>query len=201
VAAISCQARVDETQDDFERRLFQPFVGKFIPREKNPDPVKEEELVRQQPFNEVRVHFPAGIRERKYWKSAVPNVLSNDNGWRVHVFYHENRSALEAYQRVGDTLNDFEIQNILRANQGDSEWQKVEPESLETKASAIGCNYQLANGNLRAKVIGNWLLVYSAKLDAHVKEQQRIMLENLTAQQSERIKHQQTTAAGSTSGF
>jgi hypothetical protein len=200
-SSISASARVGETQDEFERRLLQPYVGKFIIREKNPDPAKEEEILRQQPFNDARVHFPAGVRERKYWKSAVPNVLSNENGWRVHVFFDENRSALEAYQRVGDTLNEFEIRNILRANQGASEWRKIEPDSLETRASAIGCDYQLADGSLRARVVGNWLMVYSAKLDNHVKEQLRITEEKRAGQQEERIRNQQLAAPGSTSGF
>jgi len=199
--AVPSHARVDETQEEFERRLLQPFVGKFVTREKNPDPVKEEEMLRQQPFNEVKTHFPAGIRERRYWKSAVPNMLSNENGWRVHVFFLENRSVLEAYQRVGDTLSEFEIQNILRANQGSSEWRKVEPESLETKSSAIGCDYQLADGSLRARVVGDWLLVYSVKLDTHVREQLRLVHQNNLQQQEERARLQQITAPGSTAGF
>lgn len=199
--ALPAIARVGETQDEFERRLLQPSVGKFVPKEKNPDPAKEEEILRQQPFNEARTHFPDGVRERKYWKSAVPNVLSNDNGWRVHIFFQDNRSVLEAYQRVGDSLSQFEIQNILRANQGASEWQKVEPDTLEAKASAIGCDYQLADGTLRARVVGNWLLVYSASLDAHVKEQIRIIEERRLSQQQERVRTQQLTAPSSTSGF
>lgn len=201
VPSLPVSARVGETQEEFERRLFQPFVGKFIPREKTPDPFKEAEVLRQQPFNDIRELLPPGIREGKYWKSAVPNVLSNDDGWRVYVFYHDNRSAFEAYQRVGDVLSPFEIKNILRANQGDSEWQQVEPDSLETKASGIGCTYQLADGSLRAKVVGNWLMVFSTKLDAHVKEQQRINMERQIARQRNRLKRQESTADGSTSGF
>jgi len=200
-ACLQVSARVGETQEEFERRLLQPAVGKFVPKEKNPDPAKEEEILRQQPFNDVRAHFPAGTRERKYWKSAVPNVLSNENGWRVHVFFQDDLSVLEAYNRVGDTLSEFEVQNILRANQGSSEWRVVEPDSLEARASVIGCTYELADGTRRARVVGNWLLVYSTRLDAHVKEQLRIIEENRTSQQSERVRLQQQTASGSTSGF
>lgn len=199
--ALPSHARVDETQDEFERRLLQPFVGKFVMREKNPDPVKEEETLRQQPFNGVKAHFPSGVRERRYWKSAVPNMLSNENGWRVHVFFHEGRSVLEAYQRVGDTLSEFEIQIILRANQGSSEWRKVEPESLETKSSAIGCDYQLADGSLRARVTGDWLMVYSVKLDSHVREQLRLIQQSNLHQQEERERLRQIAAPGSTAGF
>ena len=175
-----------------------------MPREKpsdTPKDPKEEELLRQQPFHETRAYFPEGTRERKYWKSAVPNMLSNENGWRVHAFFHEGRSVLEAYQRVGDSLNEFEIRNILRANQGSSEWRKIDPDSLESRASAIGCDYQLADGSMRARVVGNWLMVFSTKLDAQVKEQLRIIEENRANQQEEKVRTQQTTASGSTSGF
>ncbi|MET0261382.1 MAG: hypothetical protein ABW223_00690 [Rariglobus sp.] len=201
VVAFPAKARLGETQEEFERRLFQPSVGKFLPKEKNPDPSKEEELARQQPFHEVRAYFPFGVRERKYWKSAVPNMLSNENGWRVHVFFQEGRSVLEAYQRVGDTLNEFEIRNILTANQGSSEWRKIEPDTLESKASAIGCDYQLADGSLRARVVGNWLIVYSSVLDNYVKEQIRMGEQNRMSQQEERVRTQQQNASGSTSGF
>jgi hypothetical protein len=197
----SLSARVGETQEEFERRLFQPSVGKFIPKEKTQDPFKEEELLRQQPFNAVRMHFPAETRERKYWKSAVPNVLSSENGWRVHVFFQNNQSVLEAYQRVGDTISIFEIENILRANQGSSEWVKIEPESLEARASIIGCDYQLANGTLRARVTGNWIMIYSSALDAHVKEQLRLIEENKLRNMDEQTRNQKLAAPGSTAGF
>lgn len=202
---VAASARVGETQEDFEHRILQPFVGKIIPREKPSDIPKEardeEQLLRQQPFYETKPHFPDGTRERKYWKSAVPNMLSNENGWRVHVFFHEGRSVMEAYLRVGDSLNEFEIRNILRANQGTSEWRAVEVDSLESRASAIGCDYQLADGTMRARVVGNWLLVFSAKLDTHVKEQLRILAANRANQQEEKARTQQATASGSTSGF
>ena len=205
---VAAFARVGETQEEFERRLLQPFVGKFIPRDKPSDSTKEakdeeqqQQLLRQQPFHETRPHFPEGTRERKYWKSAVPNMLSNENGWRVHVFFHEGHSVMEAYQRVGDSLNEFEIRNILRANQGSSEWRKIDPDSLESRASAIGCDYQLADGSMRARVVGNWLMVFSTKLDAYVKEQLRIIDENHANQQEEKVRTQQATASGSTSGF
>lgn len=200
-ASTGVSARIGETQEEIERRLFQPSVGKFLPREKNPDPAKEQEALRQLPFHEFRHLFPGSIREGKYWKSSVPNMLSNENGWRVHIFYHDGRSSLEAYQRVGDTLSEFEIENILRANQGSSEWVKIEPDSLESRASAIGCQYQLSDGSLRARVINGWLMVFSTRLDTYVKEQQRMLLENQSTQQGERLKQQQATASASTSGF
>jgi len=199
--ASIAQARVGETKEEFERRLLRPSIGKIIIRERNPDAAKEAELAAQQPFNDVRAHFPAGIRERKYWKSAVPNMLSNENGWRIHAFFQDNISMLEAYQRVGDTLTVFEIENILRSNQGTSEWQPVAPDSLESKASAIGCTYQLADGTLRAKVVGDWFIIYSTKLDTYVKEQLRLIEETRIKNQEELNKARKIAAPGSTEGL
>lgn len=201
VSTSVLSARVGETQDEFERRLLQPSVGKFMPREKNPDPFREEEMLRRQPFNAARVYFPDDTRERKYWKSAVPNMLSSDNGWRVHVFYQGSQSVLEAYQRVGDSLSPFEIELILRASQGTSEWKKIEPDSLEARASAIGCDYELANGTLRARVTGDWIMIFSTALDAHVKERLRLIEENKLRNMDDRTRSQQLAAPGSTAGF
>lgn len=201
IVALQASARVGETQEEFEKRLLQPSIGKFIPREKNPDPAREEEALRQQPFNDFRSHFPDGVKERKYWKSAVPNVLSNENGWRVHVFFQNNHSVMEAYCRVGDSLSDFEVQNILRANQGTSTWIKTDPDSPEAHASALGCDYRLADGTLQAHVVGNWLMVYSTQLDVYVKNQLRIQEEARASQQQEHREEQKVNAPASTAGF
>lgn len=199
--SLTAVARVGETREEFERRLLEPDVGILLLREKITDPNVEAEILRQQPFNEVRGHFPEGIRERKYWKSAVPRMLSKENGWKVHVFYQDNLSVLEAYQRVGSELNEFEIRNILAANQGKSEWKRIEADSLESRASAIGCDYELADGTMRARILGNWVMVYSVKLDSYVKEQLRIISERHMSQQEEKTRLQQIEAPGSTSGF
>lgn len=200
-AAPSSFARIGDTQDDFDRRILQPDIGKLTPKRKSSDPANMEQLLRQQPFFSAREHFPPGIRERLYWKSAVHRMLSNENGWRVHVFFHETRSVLEAYLRVGDTLNEFEIQNILRANQGDSAWREVDPESEEAAAAPLGASFALADGTLKARIVGNWLMIYSSKLEAYVKEQLRILREKDTTQQTERLREQQLTAPESTAGF
>jgi hypothetical protein len=156
-AASASFARIGENQDEFDRRILQPDIGKLTPKRKSADPANTEQLLRQQPFFTTREHFPPGIRERLYWKSAVPRMLSNENGWRVHVFFHETRSVLEAYLRVGDTLNEFEIQNILRANQGDSVWREVDPESEE--AAAAPARSQFRARGWHAKGPHRWELV------------------------------------------
>ncbi len=194
-------ARVGETQSEFDARILRPDVGKFTPKRKNPNPAKEDELLRQQPFNAVRIYFPEGTRERKYWKSAVARMLSNENGWNVHVFFLENHSVLEAYLRIGDTLNEFEIQNILRANKGESEWRMIDNDSDESRESPLGCDYALADGSLKARVTGNWIMIYSTKLEAHVVEQLRLKRERQSIEESERLRRLQSSAPDSTAGF
>ena len=71
-AASASFARIGENQDEFDRRILQPDIGKLTPKRKSADPANTEQLLRQQPFFTTREHFPPGIRERLYWKSAVP---------------------------------------------------------------------------------------------------------------------------------
>jgi hypothetical protein len=54
---------------------------------------------------------------------------------------------------------------------------------------------------MRARISGNWMMVYSTKLDAYVKEQLRIIKERQANQQEEKTRIQQIEAPGSTSGF
>lgn len=196
--AASLHARIGESQDEFERRLLQPNMGRFVLRERGADPFQEAEQLRRQPFFPARAHFPENLRERKYWKSAVPNILSNDNGWYVHVFYLDGLSVMEAYQRIGEPLNDFEIRNILAVNQGESEWREVDIDAVDT---AIGGNFQLVDDTRRALRKDNWLVVFSGDFDRRLKA--RIVAADAAnaANQAERRQRQQETAPGSTAGF
>lgn len=197
-AASALPARVGETREEFERRLLQPNVGKFVLRERAADPFRDAEELRQQPFNAARAFFPDEIRERKYWKSAVPNVLSNENGWFVHVFYREGVSVMEAYQRVGAPINEYEIRNILTVNQCGSEWRESDAESEDT---VIGRTFQLVDGMCAALHRGNWLVVYSGEFDALLKERRKAREQAGQSEAEERRRRQQEEAPGSTSGF
>jgi hypothetical protein len=79
----------------------------------------------EQPFNEARKFLPADSKASVYWKSAIAKQLSNENGWKIFVFYTAGRSILEGYQRVGEDLSEFEVRAILAANQGGSVWRKT----------------------------------------------------------------------------
>ena len=170
------QARVGETQDVIERRLLQPGVGKlFNPSLKATDPKEaarqQQKAAKGQPFSSFEAFLPTDIREVGYWKSAVANQLSNDSGWHIYVFYSGGRSVLEAYKRVGAGLNEFEIKGLLNVNRGASSWKKS---GGSDHTAAIGYDYELEDGSIRAKVDGNWFMIFAKKVDAYVVDQKRI---------------------------
>lgn len=202
LAGGSLHARVGETQAEVERRLLQPNVGKLFFRPKDNDRREAERRAREeraQPFNDARAFFPAEAREAIYWKSALASQLSNDNGWKVHVFYVGGRSTLEAYQRVGEGLNEFEVRALLMMNRGSSVWKKVASEGGGT--NGIGHDYELEDGSLRARQQGNWLMFFATRLDTYVIEQQKIAKEAKDREDELRRQEQQNKAPESVSGF
>jgi hypothetical protein len=208
IALVACSgseasARVGETRDAIERRILQPNVGKVFFRGKekeNRDAERERAREeREQPFYETRKFFPAETQELIYWKSAVGSQLSSENGWKVHVFYMGGRSSLEAYRRMGDGLNEFEIRALLAMNRGSSVWKKITAEGGGT--SGIGHDYELEDGSLRAKQQGNWLMIFSTRLDAYVVEQQKIAKEARDRDTERQKQEQQGKAPESVMGF
>ncbi len=201
-------ARVGETRADIERRILQPNLGKMFFRSPIKDPNSREgreaererqREEREQPFNDVRKFFPADTHEAIYWKSALANQLSNDNGWKVHVFYMGGRSALEAYRRVGEGLNEFEVRALLAANRGASVWKKVSGEGGGT--NGIAFDYELEDGSLRAKQQGSWLMIYTTRLNTYVIEQQKIAKELRDKELELLRQEQQGKAPESVMGF
>lgn len=203
--AMPVYSRVGETSDAIERRILQPNVGKIYfrakdkdrdPREAERDRIRED---RELPFNAARKFFPADTREVVYWKSALGNQLSIENGWKVHVFYMGGRSSLEAYRRVGEGLNEFEVRALLAANRGASSWRRTSVEGGGTEG--IGYDYELEDGSMRAKQKGEWFMVFATRLDLYVIEQQKIAKE-LRDRETEAMKaQQQGKAPESVMGF
>jgi hypothetical protein len=183
-----------------ERRILQPNLGKTFFRPKPKEKEKEDRNAererlkeeKEQPFYDARKFFPAGTSEAVYWKSALSTQLSNDNGWKVHVFYMGGRSALEAYRRVGEGLNDFEVRALLAANRGGSSWRRTSGEGGGTEG--IAYDYELEDGSLRARQQGNWLMIYSMRLNAYVIEQQKIA-KDLSDKEAAREKLEQQAKA------
>ncbi len=199
----SLSARVGETQDVIERRLLQPDLGRFFFQSKEKEtPAMERARIKElseQPFNEARKFFPAETKASVYWKSAIAKQLSNDNGWKVFVFYTAGRSVLEGYNRVGEDLSEFEVRAILAANQGGSSWRKTSV--VGGDVSGIGYDFELEDGSLRAKQKGNWLMIFSAKLDEYVIYQQVLAKEEEAKAAALKKIEQQKTAPISVIGL
>lgn len=198
------QARVGETRADIERRILQPNLGKiyFRPKDKENNRETERERLREereQPFNDARKFFPTDTQEAIYWKSALAHQLSSDNGWKVHVFYMGGRSALEAYRRTGESLNEFEVRALLAANRGGSVWKKNSGDGGGT--DGIAYDYELEDGSLRAKQQGNWLMIFSTRLNNYVIEQQKIAKELRDKELQAQKVEQQQKAPESVQGF
>lgn len=205
LCAPALSARVGETQGDIERRILQPNVGKLFFRSKPKDPDnrdaerQQQREEREQPFFAAREFFPGDTREAIYWKSALAGQLSNDNGWKVHVFYAGGRSVLEAYRRVGEGLNEFEVRALLSANRGASSWKKMSSEGGGT--NGIGYDFELEDGSARARHQGNWLMIFSTKLDNYVVEQQKSAKQTRDQELAKQKVEQQNKAPESVAGF
>lgn len=212
VAATPAHARIGESQSLIERRLLAPGVGKLLaqgdvdesPRNRPAsNPAGRAEAARRRasepPHRKFQRLFPDGIRERAYWKSAQGHQLSTDDGWEVHVVFLADRSTLEAYQRVGDSLNEFEVMGLLAVQRGGSTWRRVEKE--KAGGSALGYTYELEDGTLRARQQGNWLLIFSSRLDEYAEQRlhEEQALAELDREQLKRL--QQKKAPESIAGF
>jgi len=196
-------ARVGETQDVVERRLLQPSLGRlFFQSKEKETPAMERARIKElneQPFNEARKFFPAESKAAVYWKSAIAKQLSNDNGWKIFVFYTAGRSVLEGYNRVGEDLSEFEVRAILAANQGVSSWRKNSVSG--GGVNGIGYDFELEDGSLRAKQKGNWLMIFSARLDEYVITQQTLAKETEAKEAALKKIEQQKTAPVSVIGL
>jgi len=199
----SLSARVGETQDAVERRLLQPGLGRlFFQSKEKETPAMERARIKEmneQPFNEARKFFPADSKAAVYWKSAIAKQLSNENGWKIFVFYTAGRSVLEGYNRVGEELSEFEVRAILAANQGGSSWRKNS--AAGGGVNGIGYDFELEDGSLRAKQKGNWLMIFSARLDEYVIAQQTIAKETEAKESALKKIEQQKTAPVSVIGL
>ena len=201
ISPCALHARIGETQDVLEKRILRPGLGKLYPKttdsskdNKDGRPKKKEE----DPLKDARGFLPDGS-EVLYWKSAVANQLSNDTGWKIDVLYIGGHSSLEAYKRVGDALSEFEVRGLLSVNKGSSSWKKSSNDG--GGVNGIGYDYELEDGSLRAKQQDNWLIIFSAKLDGYVIQQQLAAKETRDAQREQQKKEQSLKAPESLAGF
>lgn len=175
LGAASAQARIGDTPEQMSARMLQPDRGKIFSWPRDQDNRERERLRKEHPLTPFEHLLPTGTddwREQMFWKSALHRQLSNQDGWRVHVYYLKGRSVLELYHRVGAPLNDFEINAILGLVRGGQTWRRIEkkaPGAPKTPADTVlGYDFELGaegEGSLRARRQGDWLIIYHRRLD------------------------------------
>ncbi len=177
-AASPLEARIGDTPEQMAARILQPNLGRNFSWPRDMPERERERLIREvpvQPFVHLLPDAREGLREQIFWKSALHRQLSNDNGWRVHVYFFNNRSVLELYRRVGQPLNDFEVNGILARMRGSQTWHRVA--RRDNVDSVIGYDFELGEGaqaTLRARRQGDWLIIFHKGFDdlLHARKQE-----------------------------
>lgn len=204
LASVSCcclstaQARVGDTPRQMDGRILQPDLGRYFST-RGLDERERNQFVRDLPVTAFAAYLPTDIREVVYWKSAMRRQLNNNDGWRVHTYFWKDRSVLEAYRRVGESLSEFEINALLSLNRGSQVWEKVDKEKATD--TVIGYDYQLGEDGLRARVQGNWLLIYLTRFDKMLTERKQEQDALDDAEKARKRMEQQQKAPESIEGF
>lgn len=169
VGLVSAEARIGDSVDQMNGRMLQPDLGKFFTWPKEMEERARERAIKENPIMAFANFLPTAAedwREQIYWKSAMRRQLSNEDGWRVHAYFLRGSSVLECYRRVGNALNEFEINALLTRVRGNQTWRKVGRK--ENKETLLGYDYELGEGgqeSLRARHQGDWLIIYHKRLD------------------------------------
>lgn len=210
-------ARIGETPSQVAARLVQNDLGKAFTWPRDMNPREREREAREHPLRNVEQFLPsegADWRELMFWKSAVRGKLSNDNGWRVHVYFFRGVSAVECYRRVGASLSEAEVNAILGRMRGALTWRRaVRPapagqggggRPAAAEDTVIGYDYELVDGEtvaLRAKRQGDWLVVYSKGFDDLLMVSRAHWNENEAKRKAEERAKQEELAPVSVDGF
>ncbi|MBC2593180.1 hypothetical protein H5P28_02795 [Ruficoccus amylovorans] len=169
--AGTAHARIGESRSSLENRLFKDRKGVKVPARDQSNWITHKSV----PYRALYEFFPDGIEEAVYYKIAEDGQATtadvNENqfpdGWMLHVVYKNGQSVFEAYRRNGAGITRYEEEAILVVNQGGSHWQRVN--AKEAKPSVFGYNLERADGQVRAQLRGNYLLVYRVEFDEVVK--------------------------------
>lgn len=205
LAAGSAEARIGDTPDQMSARMLQPNLGKNFSWPRDMSPREREQQQREFPLTPFNHLLPTAVedwKEQIFWKSALHRQLSNDDGWRVHVYYLKGRSVLELYRRVGAPLNEFEINAILGRMRGGQTWRRVAKK--ENPDSILGYEFELGEEGseaLRARRQGDWLVIYHKRLDDYLAERKARWEETEAQRKAEQAVEQEKLAPVSVEGF
>lgn len=201
-------ARIGDTPEQMSSRLVQTNVGKTFYWPKDMAPREKERQLREIPLSGFSHLLPTAAEEWKeqiFWKSALHRQPSDEDGWRVHVYYLNGRSVVELYRRVGKPLNDFEINGILGRMRGNQTWRRVpKKEGQKQEDSILGYDFALGEEGadvLRARKQGDWLIVFHKRFDDYLAARKARWDETETQRKAELAVEQEKTAPVSVDGF
>lgn len=115
---------------------------------------------------DVRVYYKTADGRRPSSKELEEKRVLP--GWDLHVLYVDGKSAIEVYKR-SQGMTDYELNQLLTIQAQGSFWKKVEKkakvEGEEPSPSAFGYEMELDNGSIRAKKVGNGLMIFDTRID------------------------------------
>lgn len=204
----TARARIGDTPDQMSARMLQPNLGKIFSWPKDMPPRERERAQKESPLSPFAHLLPGQgeeWQEQIFWKSALHRQLSQDDGWRVHVYYLKGRSVVELYRRVGQPLNEFEINAILGRMRGNLTWRRIPKKEQEKPADTVlGYDYELGDEGaetLRARRQGDWLVVYHKRFDEYLMARRARWEETEAQRKAEQAALNEKTAPVSVEGF
>ncbi len=206
--AGATQARIGDTPDQMGARMIQPNLGKMFSWPKDMPPRERARAQKENPLTPFAHLLPGQgeeWQEQIFWKSAIHRQLSYEDGWRVHVYYLRGRSVVELYRRVGEPLNEFEINAILGRMRGNLTWRRIPKKEQENPADTVlGYDYELGEEGtetLRARRQGDWLIVYHKRFDELLMARKARWAETESQRKAQQAAEQERTAPVSVEGF
>lgn len=202
---LSTEARIGDSPDQMAGRMLQPDLGRYFTWPKEMSERERQQATRDNPTTPFTHLLPPRgneWREDIFWKSALRRQLSNNDGWRVHVYYFRGQSVLECYRRVGQSLSEPEINAILGQLRGGLTWRKVDAKpGAET---VIGYGFELGeagSGVLRARRQGDWLVIFHRRFDEYLLERKKVWDADEDKRKADERKLAEERAPASVEGF
>lgn len=205
VANVGLEGRIGDTPEQMAGRMLQPDMGKYFTWPKDMSERDRQQALREHPMTPFAHLLPPRgpeWREDVFWKTALRRQLSNEDGWRVHVYYLKGLSVLECYRRVGQRLSEAEINAILSRLRGGSTWRKVDVKA--GAYSVLGYGFELGQpgqGILRARQQGDWLIIFHRRFDEYLLERKKLWDADEERRKAEERAEQELRAPVSVEGF
>lgn len=207
------EARIGDSPEQMAARMLQPNLGRNFTWPKDMNPREREKALKENPLTDFAHLLPTSVedwREQIYWKSALAQQLSTENGWRVHVYFLKGRSVLELYRRVGLPLNDFEVNAILARVRGGQTWRRATKQEIKAAEktadteSVIGYEYELGGedgATLRARRQGDWMILFHKRFDDYLVARKARWDETEGLRKAQQASEQEKAAPVSVEGF